>query len=328
MRYWWVNHKQTFRHEFEGRYIWSPKRKRDGSRNRFYDFLREVTPGDVVFSYADGEIRGAGFANSYCYPCPRPAEFGHIGEAWDVVGWRVDVEFHHPFSNCPRPKQHLSLLRPLLEREKFSPLQATGDGLQHIYLTSISETFAQVILGLAGPDTRVFDGSMLNDAAAPLTERELTGQQEWEDIEQRRIIDAEIPNTTRQSLIKARIGQGLFKERMITRIERSCRITFVDNPAHLIGSHIKPWRESTNEERLAGSNGLLLTPTADHLFDRGFISFEDSGEVMVSPVADVTSLKRMGLDPQRPPRPQAFNTDQKFFLNHHRREIFLAAAKS
>jgi len=55
MRFWWVNHKKTFRHEFEGCYIWSPKRKRDGSRNRYYDFLREVTPGDVVFSYASGQ---------------------------------------------------------------------------------------------------------------------------------------------------------------------------------------------------------------------------------------------------------------------------------
>jgi putative restriction endonuclease len=80
MRYWWVNHKQTFCHEFEGQYIWSPKRRRDGSRNRFYDFLREVVPGDVVFSYADGMVQGAGFAISYCYTCPRPAEFGHIGE--------------------------------------------------------------------------------------------------------------------------------------------------------------------------------------------------------------------------------------------------------
>jgi len=62
MRFWWVNHKQTFRHEFQGRYIWSPKHKRDGSRNRYYDFLREVTPGDVVFSYASAEIRGMGFA--------------------------------------------------------------------------------------------------------------------------------------------------------------------------------------------------------------------------------------------------------------------------
>ena len=80
MRYWWVNHKQTFRHEFEGGYIWSPKLKRDGSRNRFYDFLRSVTPGDVVFSYSSGALQGAGFAISYCYTCPRPAEFGHIGD--------------------------------------------------------------------------------------------------------------------------------------------------------------------------------------------------------------------------------------------------------
>jgi hypothetical protein len=323
MRYWWVNHKQTFRHEFEGRYIWSPKHKRDGSRNRFYDFLRAVTPGDVVFSYASGEIRGAGFATSYCYTCPRPAEFGHIGEAWDIVGWRVDVGFQ-PFSDRPRPKQHLPLLRPLLERERFSPLRPTGDGLQHIYLTSISQTLAQVILGLAGSEARAFDASVLHDAPTPLVERELAGQQEWEDIEQRRIVDAEIPSTTRQSLIQSRIGQGLFKER-VTRIEHACRITFVDNPAHLIGSHIKPWRESNNEERLHGANGLLLTPTADHLFDRGFISFEDTGEVLISPVADVVSLKRMGLDPERPPRPAPFNTDQKYFLDHHRREVFLAA---
>ena len=324
MRYWWVNHKQTFRHEFEGRYIWSPKRKSNGARNRFYDFLRAVTPGDVVFSYADGEIRGAGFANSYCYTCPRPAEFGHIGEAWDLVGWRVDVEFH-PFSKRPRPSQNLSLLAPILEREDFSPLRLNGHGLQHIYLTSISQTLAQVILGLAGADATVFNSAALHDGSTPLVERELVGQQEWEDIEQRHIVAAEIPNTTRQSLISARIGQGLFKER-VNQIEHSCRITFVDNPAHLIGSHIKPWRESTNEERLHGANGLLLTPTADHLFDRGFISFENGGEVIISPVVDVVSLKRMGLNPERPPRPTPFNTDQKYFLDHHRREVFLAAA--
>jgi hypothetical protein len=324
MRFWWVNHKQTFRHEFEGRYIWSPKRKRDGSRNRFYDFLREVTPGDVVFSYASGEIRGAGFASSYCYPCPRPAEFGHIGEAWDVVGWRVDVDFR-PFSLAVRPKLHLGLLTPLLEHEPLAPLRKTGDGLQHIYLTSITPAFAEVILGLAGPEARVFAGTTLNDAAKPLVERELTGQQEWEDIEQRHILDAEIPSTTRQALIRARIGQGLFKER-VSKFEHACRITFVENPTHLIGSHIKPWRESTNEERLAAGNGLLLTPTADHLFDRGFITFADTGELVISPVVDVVSLRRMGLDPEHPPRPIPFNTDQKHFLAHHRREVFLAAA--
>ena len=103
-------------------------------------------------------------------------------------------------------------------------------------------------------------------------------------------------------------------------------MTFVDNPTHLIGSHIKPWRESSNVERLHEANGLLLTPTVDHLFDRGFISFEDSGELIVSPVVDRVSLNRMGINPAHPPRPTSFNVDQKFFLAHHRKEIFLAAA--
>jgi putative restriction endonuclease len=60
-------------------------------------------------------------------------------------------------------------------------------------------------------------------------------------------------------------------------IERCCRITGVNNLAHLRASHCKPWRDSNNEERLHGENGLLLTPTIDHLFDRGFISFENAG---------------------------------------------------
>ena len=324
MRYWWVNHKQTFRKEFEGRYIWSPKRKRDGARNRFYDFLREVIPGDVVFSYSDGAIQGAGFAVSYCYTCPRPAEFGHIGEAWDLVGWRVDVQFQR-FSNPVRPKAHLPFLAPLIAREDHAPLQPNGNGLQHIYLTTVSDSFAEALLGLAGYEAQVFRSSNLLDSSELAVERQLIGQQEWEDIEQRRLSAQDLPETTREAIISARIGQGLFKER-ISKHEKACRLTYVDNPAHLVASHIKPWRESNNEERLHEGNGLLLTPTVDHLFDRGFISFEDGGEVMISPVMDIVSLRRMGLDPEHPPRPIAFNQDQRHFLTYHRREIFLAGA--
>lgn len=61
----------------------------------------------------------------------------------------------------------------------------------------------------------------------------------------------------------------------------------------------KPWRDSTNEERLNGENGLLLTPSIDHLFDRGFIGFEDSGTLIISPVAHRPSLERMGIQTKR-----------------------------
>jgi len=53
----------------------------------------------------------------------------------------------------------------------------------------------------------------------------------------------------RQATIRARGGQGLFKER-VAKIETRCGITGVENPAHLIASHCKPWLDATNEERL------------------------------------------------------------------------------
>lgn len=84
------------------------------------------------------------------------------------------------------------------------------------------------------------------------------------------------------------------------RIETCCRITKVENPAHLRASHCKPWRNSSNAERLNGENGLLLTPSIDHLFDRGFISFENTGRLIVSPVAHRESLQRMGISTEVP----------------------------
>lgn len=96
-----MNHKQTFRHEFRGGYIWSPKRRKDGARNIFYDFLRMVRPGHVIFPYVGGWVRGAGLARTHGYTSPRPDEFGHIGNAWNTIGWRVDAVF----SDAEKPFQ-------------------------------------------------------------------------------------------------------------------------------------------------------------------------------------------------------------------------------
>lgn len=51
MRYWWVNRNQTFRKEIAGGYLWCPKRNKNGHRNPFYEFMREVSPG-ASFSHS------------------------------------------------------------------------------------------------------------------------------------------------------------------------------------------------------------------------------------------------------------------------------------
>src|SRR5690242_2490998 len=101
----------------------------------------------------------------------------------------------------------------------------------------------------------------------------------------------------------------------------------MSNPVHPMGSHCKPWRDSTNEERLNGEKGLLLTPTIDHLFDRGFIGFEDNGTLIISPVAHRPSLERMGIETTKPIHVGGFTSGQKAFLEFHRNAVLLQAIR-
>jgi putative restriction endonuclease len=95
---------------------------------------------------------------------------------------------------------------------------------------------------------------------------------------------------------------------------------------HLRACHCKPCRDANNVERLDGENGLLLAPDANHLFDRGFVSFDDYGEVLWSPVAHVPSLVLMGLDPSRLKNVGGFTDGQRRYLAFHRDSVFLQAS--
>ena len=121
-------------------------------------------------------------------------------------------------------------------------------------------------------------------------------------------------------------GQGVFKEH-VWAVETSCRVTGVVNPNHLIGSHIKPWRHSDNKEHLDGENGLLLTPSIDHLFDKGHISFQDSGLLLISPRADRDSLARMGVEDESSAIQRPFTHIQRRYLDFHRDKIFLSRGR-
>jgi hypothetical protein len=321
MKFWWVNHKQTFQQEFVGKYIWSPKRKRNDQINPFYENMREVAPGDVIYSFADGAVQGFGMARTPCYTSPRPDEFGHIGQAWNEVGWRVDIDFLR-FTEPILPTQHMHAIEPTLP-ERYSPIRANGYGNQGVYLAQIPRPMALVIAQLASPELLGIIQGVQFSETAETTLPELRGIVEWEERECEKIsTDRELRDTEKQALIKARRGQGLFRQN-VAHIEHFCRVTHVDRPEHLIASHIKPWRESDNRERLFEGNGLLLTPTIDHLFDRGFISFENNGELLISPVAHKESMNKMGVITDHVVNVGSFADPQREFLEFHRDNVFL-----
>jgi putative restriction endonuclease len=321
MRYWWVNQNQTFRHEVPGGYLWSPKKNRNGRLNPFYEFMKEVSPGDVVFSFADTKIPAIGVALSHAYEAPKPLEFGQVGAYWDVIGWRVNVHFT-TLSQQIRPVEHIERLRRFLPA-KYAPLQPNGDGLQAVYLTTLNERLAAQLVDLIGTEARAV---IQNWGVADTTENVvLVGQAEWEEHQVDQLKAAPgMSETEKKAIVLARRGQGLFRTR-VSLIEKKCRVTGTTNLEYLRASHTKPWRDATNDERLDGENGFLLTPDADFLFDRGFISFEDTGKVLLSPVADMASIEKMGITRSMLENVGAFSSGQREYLEFHRESIFLEA---
>lgn len=327
MRYWWVNQNQTFRQETEGGYLWSPKRSADDRVNPFYEFMREVAPADLVFSFEGTFIRALGIPISNAYESPKPPEFGNTGPNWEAIGWRIDMKFF-PLERQIRPIDHITQIRPHLP-PLYSPLQATGRGNQGVYLTFVPPILAQVLIdtiGLEAVQIVTLSRNIADSTQVHPRNATAKGLVEWEEhlinIVQN---NTDLSETERTTLVLARRGQGRFKENVMT-VENRCRITKVDRVEHLRASHIKPWRDCANsDERLASGNGLLLTPTIDHLFDRGYISFEDNGNLLISPAAHEPSLLQMGVNPVGNINVGPFNTDQRHFLNHHRDSVFLKA---
>lgn len=153
--YWWVNHKQTWKAELEGGYIWSPKKNKNGARNQTYINLTLVRPGDMVVSYAGAKVCAIGVATASFREQPKPQHFGQVGANWADVGWLVPVEWT-VLADPVSPKTHLDSIAELLPK-KHSPLQmATGKGNQSCYLASISSELGQLILDLAGEQCASF----------------------------------------------------------------------------------------------------------------------------------------------------------------------------
>ena len=90
MRYWWVNQNQPYKAEVRGSFMWSPKQNANGARNQFYENMRDVSPGDLAFSFCDARIKSIGIVTGTAQTGPKP-DFGAAGANWSREGWFVPV---------------------------------------------------------------------------------------------------------------------------------------------------------------------------------------------------------------------------------------------
>lgn len=134
----------------------------------------------------------------------------------------------------------------------------------------------------------------------------------------KKVVFADLPETNKQALINARIGQGGFRQRMLGLWGGRCAVTGCNIGDVLIASHAKAWSVSSNEERLDEFNGLLLVATLDRLFDHGLIGFGDDGSVVKSDRLDWKDLAGLGITANV--RLRMVHPRHIPYLQHHRSE--------
>ena len=129
--------------------------------------------------------------------------------------------------------------------------------------------------------------------------------------------------TEKETMVQARLGQGAFRQAVLLQWNGRCAVTGVSVPQVIRASHIKPWRSSDNAERLDANNGLPLIATLDALFDSGLISFDDSGNLLLSPSLPEsldTLLQLKGGHLISEP-----NAQMRSFIKFHRTQIFVSS---
>ena len=134
--------------------------------------------------------------------------------------------------------------------------------------------------------------------------------------------DRQIPETEKIAIIQSRVGQGAFRKSLIDKYNGRCIITGIDHPDLLVASHIKPWAVSSNKERLSVDNGLLLSATYDRLFDRGLITFDRYGKIILSSQIGAENIKRLGLS-QGVKFNLQINKSMNEYLSYHRDMLFV-----
>ena len=130
----------------------------------------------------------------------------------------------------------------------------------------------------------------------------------------------ELKEKDRETIIKARIGQGRYRDLLIQKWNSTESISEYSNPDFLRASHIKPWKNCDNKECIDPENGLLLKPDNDFLFDQGYISFDDDGNIIFSKYLSEQDIQEFHLSEKI--KIKKVSSNMKKYLNYHRKEIF------
>ncbi|AYV67627.1 HNH endonuclease [Niallia circulans] len=257
----------TYQEEKDLGIIWSPQKDKGQKVPHSWKRMKEVKKGDRVFHYVKGNIVAISIASDNCKEESKPQSLNGLSK-WSNEGYLVNLEYHQ-LDEPINIRQRFNEIKPLLP-VKYSPFQEDGNGNQG-YLYPCNEELAIKLLEMI---------SELNIYQVNEEQLELSI-----DAVRRTEHNPLIPiivETESVMKTKIRLGQQKFRNGMFPLWKGQCALCGIKLPEVLRASHSKPWKDSTNEERLDPYNGLLLCCNHDALYDKGLISLDKRGNLLIS----------------------------------------------
>ncbi|WP_433709052.1 HNH endonuclease [Paenibacillus illinoisensis] len=298
MAYFFVFQNKTYMEEQSGGFLWAPKMNKDGKTFSHWSLMTSVKKGDVIFNSYNGKMLSVIIAQEDCKEAHKPDSFD-TEALWEKDGWMVKAKYipiEHPLIY----KEHMSEILKL-QGAKYAPYNSLGRGNTG-YLFQVTDELADFFISKLG--------------IANITENQGIEETIFKEIEDEVSLIPE--ETIREQIVQTRIGQVKFKQRLM-RLECKCKLCGLENLSFLRASHSKPWRDSDNYERLDKYNGFLFCPAHDALYDKGYISFDEGGSLLISPLLDEHTQMLMNID--RRMRVTLLSGHQKY-VKYHRENIF------
>ncbi|RKQ32304.1 HNH endonuclease [Oceanobacillus halophilus] len=305
MNYYLVFQNKSYKEERNGGYLWAPQKNHAGQSVHHWSDVGKVRKGDIIFNSYKGKMNSIIIAKEDARKHDRPLDLDEL-DLWEKQGWLVEAEY----IDLPNPVVYKNYMEEILRLQgnKYAPFNRIGRGNTG-YLFRVTDELADMLFGVVEGYNNVRREEVLTTNSQKEVIAEINNE-----IESREFLN----DTEKELFVKSRIGQSIFKKKLI-KLEKKCKLCGVTDERFLIASHIKPWNKSNNYERLDVNNGLLLCPNHDALFDKGYVTFNDNGDILISSSIDEPTCILLNIHNQIKLK---INKKQMEYMKWHRKVIF------
>lgn len=278
VNFYWVNIGTSFKEVAEFKFLWAPKstvnQKGQTITDPGWKAVPNVKKGDILFCNFKGSLMHVAVATKDAFESERPKN--RTFDQWKKDGYKVTVDLNtlvSPLSNNDFKDEFI----PMFNDKCVPKLFAQNKSVSQKYMMKLPAAAGVFLLDLVGDDAVNIQDSIASNIAKSSSQKVPEGY-------------------NKEVTAKARVGQGKFRQDVMALWNEKCAVTGLDIKMLLTASHILPWQLSNPHQKVDKFNGLALSPNIDKLFDKGFISFDDKGKILIKGSLSAETLEAVGVN--------------------------------